>query len=97
MIQVETTIPLHKVRRTPKKRLPAIANSAVWEKVTKGRTEIRGDNVVDTVWKGIGNQEDMLSMEKFGGHKTQAKERIERRKRLAVKRTWKGKNVKIYT
>ena len=26
----------HKVRNMPKKRLPAIADRAVWEKVTKG-------------------------------------------------------------
>ena len=29
----------------PKKRLPAIADKAVWEKVTKGRAAIRWDNV----------------------------------------------------
>ena len=55
----------------PKKRLPGIANSAEWERVTKGRAGIRWRNVVDEVWKELGvNQEDMLSMEKFGGYKT---------------------------
>ena len=31
----------HKVRSNPKKRFPAIADRAVWEKVTKGRAGIR--------------------------------------------------------
>ena len=54
----------HKKRSVLKKRLPAIASSAVWEKVTKGRAEIGWDNVFDKVWEGIaGNQEDILSME----------------------------------
>ena len=41
----------HKVKSTPKKRVPAIANSAVREKVTSGRAGIRWDNVVRRVWK----------------------------------------------
>ena len=50
----------------PKKRLPAIANRAVWEKVTKGRAGIRWDSVVEKVWKDVGgNQEEILSIEKF--------------------------------
>ena len=43
----------HKVRNMPKKRLPAIADRAVWEKVTKGRAGIRWDSVVEKVWKDI--------------------------------------------
>lgn len=55
----------------PKMRLPAIANSAVLEKETKGRAGARRDNVIDEVWKGIGIiQEDPLSMEKSGRYKT---------------------------
>ena len=51
-------------------RLPAIANSAVWEKVTKWRAGIRWDNVVDKVFKEIGgSQEEALSMEERGGQK----------------------------
>ena len=34
----------YKVRNMPKKRLPAIADRAVWEKVTKGRAGIRWDS-----------------------------------------------------
>ena len=37
----------------------------------KGRAGIRWDSVVYKVWKGIGgSQEEILSMEKFGGYKT---------------------------
>ena len=68
-----------------KKRSPAIADRAVWEKVTKGRAGIRWDSVVEKVWKDVGgNQEEMVTIEKFGGYKTRAKEGIERRERLAL-------------
>ena len=51
----------YKVRNMPKKRLPAIADRAVWEKGTAGRAEIWRDSVVDKAWKGIGgNQEEIL-------------------------------------
>ena len=47
---------------------------------------MRWDNVVHKVWKGIGgSQEDILSMEQFGGCKTEVEERTERRERLALK------------
>ena len=58
----------------PKKRVPAIADRAVWEKVTQGRAGIRWDSVVEKVWTDVGgNQEDILSMEKFAGYMTQVK------------------------
>ena len=64
----------YKARNMPKKRLPAIPDRAVWEKVTKGRAEIRWDSVVEKAWKDVGgNQEEMLSTEKFGGYKTKVK------------------------
>ena len=76
----------YKVRNMPKKRLPAIADRAVWEKVTKGRAGIRWDSVVEKVWKDIGgNQEEILSIEKFAGCMTQVKEKIEIRERLALR------------
>ena len=60
-----------------KKRSPAIADRAVWEKVTKGRAGVRWDSVVEKVRKNIGaNQEEMLSIEKFAGCKTEVKENI---------------------
>ena len=70
----------------PKKWLPAIANRAVWEKATKGRAGIRWDSVVEKVWKDTGgNQEKILSIEKFAGYKTEVKEKIEMRGRLALR------------
>ena len=52
----------------PKKRLPAIADKAVWEKVTKGRAAIRWDNVYsrENMEKEIGGTQEgmLLSMEK---------------------------------
>ena len=62
----------------------AIADRAVWEKVTKRRAGIRWDRVVEKVWKDVGgNQEEILSIEKFGGYRTDEKERIQIRERLA--------------
>ena len=86
------------VRNMPKKRLPAIADRAVWEKVTKGRAGIRWDRVVEKVWKDIGgNQEKILSREKFAGYKTEVKEKIEIREWLALRKKVKGKeHLKIY-
>ena len=73
----------YKVRNMPKKRLPAIADGAVWEKATKGRAGIRWDSVFENVWKDIGgNQEEILSVEEFAGYKTEVKEKIEIRERL---------------
>ena len=37
----------------PKKRLTAIVDKYVWEKVTKGRAGIRWDNVAQEEWKDI--------------------------------------------
>ena len=71
----------------PKKRLPAIADRAVLEEVTKGPAGIRWDSVVEKVWKHIGgNQEEILSTEKFGGYRTEVKEKIETRERLALRK-----------
>ena len=75
------------MRNIPKKRLPAIADRAVWQKVTAGPAGIKWDrSVVEKVWKDIGgNKKKILSIEKCGGGKTEAKERIEIRERLAVR------------
>ena len=48
--------------------MPAIPDRAVWEKVTKGRAGIRLDNVVEKIWKDLGDQEEVLSIENFGGY-----------------------------
>ena len=68
--------------------MPAIADRAVWQKVTKGRAGIRWDSVVEKVWKDIGgNQEEILqlSIDNFGGYETEVKERIEIREMLALR------------
>ena len=76
----------------PKKRLPAITDRAVLEKVTKGRAEVKWDGVVEKVWKEIGgNQEEILSINKFGGCKAEVKERIETRERPALRNKVKEK------
>ena len=58
----------------PEKRLPAIAGRAVCEKITQGRAGIRWDNVVEKICKDLGgDQEEGVSVEKFGGYKTEVK------------------------
>ena len=69
----------------PEKKLPAIADRPVWEKTTKGRAGIRWDNVVEKIWKGLGDHEEVLSIEKFGGYKTQVNYWMEERERLALR------------
>ena len=55
----------------PEKTLPAIVDRAVREKITKGRAGMIWDNVVEKIWKDLGgDQEEVLSIEKFGGYKT---------------------------
>ena len=39
----------YKVNNVPEKRLPAIVDRAVWEKITKRRAGIRWDNVVEKI------------------------------------------------
>ena len=78
--------------------MPAIADRAVWEKIAKGRAGVRWDNVVENILKGYGGeQEDTLSIEKFGGYKTEVKERMEQRERLEL-RNWEKveRRVEIY-
>ena len=88
----------YKVRNMPKKRLPAIVDRAVWEKVTKGRAGRRWDSVVEKAWKGTGgNQEEVTSAGKFGKHKAGVEERIETRERLARRnKVVSGKHLEIY-
>ena len=78
----------------PKKRLPTVLDRSVWEKATKGPASIIWDSVVEKVWKDIrGNQEDMMSAEKFWRYKTDVEERIERRKRLALRNKVKSEKL----
>ena len=82
----------------PKKRLPAVVDRDVWEKVTKGRAEIRWDSVVEKVWKDVGvNQEEVMSAGEFWRYKAEGEEIIERRERLALRnKVESGKHLEIY-
>ena len=54
--------------------MPVIDDRAVWEKVTKGRVGNSWDNVFEKIWKELGgDQEEVLSIEKFGGYNTDVK------------------------
>ena len=66
-----------KARNMPEKKLPAVADRAVWEKITTRRAGILWDNVVQKVWEELGRYQDTLSIEKFGGYKTEVKEKID--------------------
>ena len=73
--------------------MPAIADRAVWQKVTKGRAGIRWDSVVEKVWKDIGgNQEEILqlSIDKFEGYETEVKEKRNKGKASAKKQGERG-------
>ena len=48
----------------PKKRLLAIADRAVREKVTKGRAGIKWDSLVEKVWKDIGRNQEEIQKQK---------------------------------
>ena len=77
----------YKVKNVPEKKLPAIVDRAVWEKIAKGRTRIRWDNVVENIWKDLrGDQEEILSAEKFGRYKTEVKEIIVRKGKASALR-----------
>ena len=73
----------------PEKRLPAVPgwfDNAVWEKITKGRAGIRWDDVDEKIWKDIGgDQEEVLPTKKFGGYKTEVKERKKEREMQALR------------
>ena len=60
----------------PKKRLPAIAGWAVWEKVTKGRAGIRWDSVVEKLMEGFRRKprrDAVHTVDEFAGYKTEVK------------------------
>ena len=76
----------------PKKRLPTIADRAVWEKVSKGRAGRRWDSVVEEVWKDVGaSKEKTLSIETFAGYNLEVKSIIEIRETLALRNKAKEK------
>ena len=70
----------------PEKRLPATADRAAWEKITKRRAGIRWDNVLEKILNTLGGEDTLLSIEKFGEYKTEAKERIEGREKVSARK-----------
>ena len=88
----------YKVKNMPEKRLPAIGDDAVWEKITRVRAGIRWDDVVEKRWQDIGgDQEEVLPTEKFGGYKTEGNKTIEERGRQALRnRVKEEKHLEIY-
>ena len=70
-----------------KKRLPAIVDRGVWEKVTKGRAGTRWDSVVQKARKDIGrSQEEVMPDGKFRRYKAEeVEEMIGRRERLGLR------------
>ena len=75
----------YKENNVPGKRLPAIADRAVREKITRASWN-KWDNTVEKIWKGLeGDPEEVLFIEKFNGYKTKVKARIEEKQRLALK------------
>ena len=49
-----------------RKEAASLADRAIWEKITVGRTGIRWDNVVEKIRKELGrDQEGIPSIEKF--------------------------------
>ena len=80
-----------------RKEIASIVDRAIWEKITKGRAGIRWDNVVKKIWKDVGGGQEVLSTEKFGGYKTEAKGRTEERERQALRNKVKEeKHLEIY-
>ena len=87
-----------KLKNMPEKRLPTIVDRAVWAKITKGRAGTRWDNVVEKIWIHLGgDQEEVLSIEKFAGYKTEVPGITEEREKQALKNKVKEeKNLEIY-
>ena len=56
--------------------------SCIWSSSLNVPPPPRWNNVGENIWKNLGDQEEVVSIEKFGGDKTSLKERIEERERL---------------
>ena len=82
----------------PKNRLPAIADRAEWEKVTKSRAGTRWDSAVEKGWKDIGgNPEEMLSIKKFGAQDRSKRKDRNEGKVSAKKQGERGGTLKRFT
>ena len=76
----------YKVSRMSDDRLPAMVDKAAWGKATPGKKGIRWDKVVEKVWKEIGDEEETLDTEGFGGFKTKVKEMLESREEATLRK-----------
>ena len=62
------------VRPTTMRKLitpPRPLSVTVWEKISKGRAGISWDNAAEKIWKDLGDQEKILSIDKVGGYKAE--------------------------
>ena len=67
--------------------MPAVTDRAVWQKVTKERAGIRWDSVVEKGWKDVGgNQEEILSIEKFAGLQDRSKRKYRNKGKASAKK-----------
>ncbi|CAB1099916.1 unnamed protein product [Ectocarpus sp. CCAP 1310/34] len=76
----------YKVSRMSDDRLPAMVDKAAWGKATPGKKGIRWDKVVERVWKEIGDEEETLDTEGFGGFKKKVKEMLESREEATLRK-----------
>ncbi|CAB1119825.1 unnamed protein product [Ectocarpus sp. CCAP 1310/34] len=65
-------------------RLPAMVDKAAWGKATSGKKGIRWDRVV--VWEELGDEEETLDTEGFGGFKKKVKEMLESREEATLRK-----------
>ena len=69
------------------KRLTSIVDRGVWEEVTKGRAGIRWGSVVEKVRKDVGGtQEEILSIEKYGGVEDRSKRKDRMQENTSAKK-----------
>ena len=67
--------------------MSAVADRVVWEEVTKGRAVLRRNNVVEKVRKDVGGtQEEILSIEKYGGVEDRSKRKDRMQENTSAKK-----------
>ncbi|CAB1117900.1 unnamed protein product [Ectocarpus sp. CCAP 1310/34] len=76
----------YKVSRLSDDRLPAMVDKVAWGKATPGKKGIRWDKVVERVGKEIGDEEETLDTEGFGGFKKKVKEILESREEATLRK-----------
>ncbi|CAB1113164.1 unnamed protein product [Ectocarpus sp. CCAP 1310/34] len=81
-----TTSNTYKASRMSDDRLPAMVDKAARGKATPGKKGIRWDKVVERVWKEIGDEEETLDTEGFGGFKKKVKEMLKSREEATLRK-----------